>query len=227
MKYFKLVRSGIDTGPFLTEIAANYELWWADTSRQEKIVTQRETQAITLRSHADQASLDSRVRRAKPIAYLGKPSPMSTRFPVASAFVDQLVQSMNGVMGRAVMANLRPHGTVYPHTDDGLYWLLRDRYHLVLKSVAGSPLRAGGEEVRMQPGELWWFDPTVPHEAFNDSEEDRIHIIVDVMSRQSMKTFGKRVARAPIRSLRAFANAAGKRVAWSVRERFPRDPATS
>jgi aspartyl/asparaginyl beta-hydroxylase len=222
VKYFKLVGSGIDTAPFLAEIAANAELWFADTSRQEKIVTQRETQAITLRSHADQASLDSRVRRAKPVAYRGRPSPMSARLPVASAFVDQLAQSTNGVMGRAVMANIRPHGTVYPHTDDGLYWLLRDRYHLVLKSVAGSPLRAGGEEVRMQPGELWWFDPTVPHEAFNDSEEDRIHIIADVLSRQSMKTFRKRLARAPIRSLRAFANATGKRVAWSVRERFPR-----
>ena len=227
MKYFKLIRDGIDTGPFLAEIAANCELWLADTSRQEKIVTQRETQAITLRSHADQASLDSRVRRAKPVAYRGKPSPMSARLPVASAFVDQLAQSMNGLMGRAVMANILPHGTVYPHTDDGLYWLLRDRYHLVLKSVAGSPLKAGGEEVRMRPGELWWFDPTVPHEAFNDSDEDRIHIIADVLSRRSMKTFRKRLARAPLRSLRAFGNATGKRVAWSIRERFPRHSSAS
>jgi hypothetical protein len=220
MQHFKLRTRGIDTRPYLDEIEANPQLWAADTTRQEKIVTQRETQAIGLRSHAPQADLDSRVRRAMPLRYTGQPSALSAYFPLASAFVDELVASMGGRMGRAVMANLKPHGSVYLHTDDGLYWLLRDRYHFVLKSVAGSRLRAGGEEVRMQEGELWWFDPTVPHEAFNDSDENRVHIIVDVLSRQSMRSFRKRLARAPLRSSRAFANAAFKRGAWTLRERF-------
>jgi len=222
VKYFERVAQGIDTAPFLAEIEANAELWLVDASRQEKIVTQRETQSITLRSHADKASLDSRVRRAKPLGYKGQPSEMSARLPVASAFVDELCRSMNGRMGRAVMANLKPHGVVYMHTDDGLYWLLRDRYHLVLKSTRGSRLTAGDEEVRMQAGELWWFDPTVPHQAFNDSDDDRIHIIIDVMSRRSMRAFRRRLMRAPLRSCRAFANAAMKGAALFVRERFAR-----
>ena len=220
MKYFERIAEGIDTSPFLAELAANSELWDVDASRQEKIVTQRETRAITLRSHANQAALDSRVRRAKPLGYKGRPSEMSARLPVASNFVDQLAKDMNGTLGRAVMANIRPHGKVYRHTDDGLYWLLRDRYHLVLKSVAGSRLTAGGEQVLMRAGELWWFDPTVPHEAFNDSDEDRIHIIADVMSPHSMQTFRKRLARSPLKRCRAFANAAFKGAAWTVRERF-------
>ena len=225
MKHFELITDGIDTGPYLAEIAANSELWDEDTSRQEKIVTQRETRTITLRSHADQASLDSRVRRAKPVGYRGKPSAMASRLPLMSAYVDQLVRGMHGVMGRAVMTNLRPHGTIFPHTDDGLYWLLRDRYHLVLKSVAGSHFKAGDEELRMQAGELWWFDPTVRHEAMNDSDEERIHVIVDVMSRHSVgRTFPKRLARAPLRSLRAFASAVGRGAASSIRQRFS-DPA--
>jgi hypothetical protein len=219
MEYFKLVENGIDTGPYLDEITANSELWTVDTSRQEKISKQRETHAIALRSHADYASLDSRVRRAKPVRYRGEPSPMCERLPLASEYVDQLVGSMDGTMGRAVMTNLKPNGTIYPHTDDGLYWLLRDRYHLVLKSAAGSLFKAGGEEVRMQEGELWWFDPTVPHEAFNDSDEDRIHIIVDVLSARSLKTFRKRLARAPGRSLRAFVDAGIRGLAWPIRQR--------
>jgi len=221
MRHFELIQKDIDTRPYLDEITANAELWSMDTSRQEKIVTQRETQTITLRSHAPQASIDSRVRRAKPIGYRGQPSAMASRLPRISAYVDELVRSLDGAMGRAVMTNLRPHGTIHPHTDDGLYWLLRDRYHLVLKSVAGSLFRAGGEEVRIQAGELWSFDPTVLHEAFNDSDEDLIHVIVDVLSPQSMRTFRKRLARAPLKRLRAFADAAGRGVVWSIRERFP------
>ena len=219
MRHFELIQKDIDTRPYLDEITANAELWSMDTSRQEKIVTQRETQTITLRSHAPQASIDSRVRRAKPIGYRGQPSAMASRLPRISAWVDELVRSLDGAMGRAVMTNLRPHGTIHPHTDDGLYWLLRDRYHLVLKSAVGSRFKAGDEELLMHEGQLWWFDPTVRHEAFNDSDEDRIHIIVDVLSRQSMKTFRERLARAPLRSLRAFAHAAVHGVAFSIGDR--------
>ena len=227
MEHFELIAEGIDTRPYLAEIEANAELWTMDTSRQEKITTQRETETITLRSHAPQASIDSRVRRAKPIGYRGEPSDMSARLPLISGFVDRLVESQQGTMGRVVMTKLRPHGQIYRHTDDGLYWLLRDRYHLVLKSVAGSQFKAGGEECRMREGELWWFDPTVPHEACNDSDDYRIHVIVDVRSPESMKTFRSRLARAPLRSLRAFYNAATMATGATFLELIGRSPFTS
>jgi hypothetical protein len=35
MEYFKLVESGVDTGPYLDEITTNSELWYVDTSRRE------------------------------------------------------------------------------------------------------------------------------------------------------------------------------------------------
>ena len=220
MKNLKLVQSGIDTRPFLEEIEANPESWYGDTTRQDLITTQRDTKAIALRAHADTAAQDARVRRAKPFKYLGKPSPMAASFPHACNYVEELVGSMQGTMGRAVLTNLRPQGKICPHIDDGLYWLLRDRYHLVIKSVKGSYFKVGGEEVRMQEGELWWFDPTVSHEAFNDSDQDRIHIIVDVMSKQSMGTFRRRLMRSPLRGVRSFYKAAVRGTAWPIKERF-------
>lgn len=207
MKHFKLVGVGIDVTPYLEEISANSKLWSMDTSRQDHIVKQRETQAMTLRSHAPQAIEDSKARATMPVRYRGLPSEMSSYFPLASRYVDDLTHSMQGAMGRAVIVRLKPTGTIYPHTDDGLYWLLRDRYHLVVKSQNGSHFRAGGEEMRMREGELWWFDPTVPHEAFNDSDEDRIHIIVDILSPHSLRSFVVRMLRAPIRTTRAIGGA--------------------
>lgn len=218
MKHLKLITKNIDVRALVSEIESNSELWYADTSRQEKIPVQRETLAIALRCHAETAGEDSRVRRAKPLGYQGRPTPMSEKFPVTSEYVDELARSMSATMGRCVLARLEPNGTVYPHADDGLYWLLRDRYHLALKSVNGSRFKVGGEEVLMQEGELWWFDHTATHEAFNDSGEDRVHIILDVMSAHSMKTFGQRVLRHPLRVLRAFFNAAVRRVAFPFRQ---------
>jgi hypothetical protein len=43
-------------------------------------------------------------------------------------------------------------------------------------------LGAANEWVRMQPGECWWFDNKVPHEAYNESDDWRIHLIFDVLT---------------------------------------------
>ena len=208
MKHFKRVESGINIKPFIREIDGNHECWNLDSGRQKNKPAQRETQAITIRSCEKTSVLDSKALHLKPIAYRGLPTPMSPLFPIANAFIEQLVSSMNGSFGRAVITQLRPNGTIHPHIDDRLYWLLRDRYHLVIKSSAGSLFRAGGEEVRMHEGELWWFDPTVTHSAYNDSEQGRIHIIVDIMSLHSFGSFLIRLVRAPFRTLHAVGGAA-------------------
>jgi len=221
MKNFRLEAKDLPVDELLAEITANYECWFIDTTRQESIDKQRETHAIALRAHADNAQQDSRVRRAKPLAYTGRRSPMCAKFPTVDAYTESLVSEKRGKVGRVVLTKLRPGGKIYPHTDDGLYWLLRDRYHLVIKSKAGSHFRAGGEEVRMQAGELWWFDPTVEHEAFNDSDEDRIHLIIDMMSRDSLRSFQRRIVRSPWRATRAGVNAVVRSAAWPLRQMFP------
>jgi quercetin dioxygenase-like cupin family protein len=221
MKHFKLVGEGIDISPYLDEIEGNAELWAIDTSRQDNIVKQRETQAMTLRAHAAQAIDDSRARATMPFQYRGRSSEMSVHFPLASAFVDEWTKKEKGVNGRSVIVRLKPQGTIYPHSDDGLYWCLRDRYHLVVKSANGSLFKAGGEEVRMGEGELWWFDPTVEHEAFNDSDEDRIHIIFDVLSVHSLGSFATRFMRAPLRSLRALGGGVTKTIVGLARPQKP------
>ena len=71
---------------------------------------------------------------------------------------------------------------------------MRDRYHLVLRSAAGSWLKAGDEEVRMREGELWWFDNKQMHEAMNDGDQDRIHMIFDLLPRaRAQEVFGENV----------------------------------
>lgn len=65
--------------------------------------------------------------------------------------------------------------------DAGVYYRVRDRFHLVLKSRAGSPLTAGDETVVMREGELWTFDNKAVHEARNPTGEPRVHLIFDVL----------------------------------------------
>ena len=189
MKIFKLIDREIDVDPFVRELSDHPYAWSLDTSRQESVSEHRETDTILIRGQSEQAILDRDARANMAIRYVGRPTSFSPLFPRTSDFVDQLAKKMSGVLGRAVIVRLKPYGQVYQHTDSGLYYELRSRYHLVLKSVAGSRLRSGDEEVRMREGDLWWFENRIPHEAFNDSEEDRIHLIVDVLSPRSILSF--------------------------------------
>ena len=62
-----------------------------------------------------------------------------------------------------------------------MYYRIRDRLHLVLKSADGSPLTAADETVVMREGELWAFNNKVLHSAANPSEHSRAHLIFDLL----------------------------------------------
>ena len=210
MKHFEKIRDGIDIAPYAEELSAHPEVFQKETSRQQRIAVQRETQAALLfgvdvgdadRSKFDYGVLDSRARIGMPIRYRGRPTPESETLPTCAQFVRDLCSEMRGVPGRAVIARLAPDGKIYKHIDDQLYWLLRDRYHLVIKcGEKGTVFRNGDEEACMRLGELWWFDPTVYHEAHNVSGETRIHLLIDILSPHSLGTFLVRASRAPIRT---------------------------
>jgi hypothetical protein len=211
MKHFGKIRDGIDVTPYMEELSAHPEIFEGDASRQKGIPVQRETQAVILfgvdvgdadRSKLDYAFLDTQARIGMPIKYRGRPTPQSEVLPQSTQFIRDLCCEMKGVPGRAVIARLKPDGKIYKHIDDQLYWLLRDRYHLVVKcGEKGTFFRAGDEEVHMRQGELWWFDPTVYHEAQNVSGETRIHLLVDILSPHSLSTYLIRAKRAPVRTV--------------------------
>lgn len=86
-------------------------------------------------------------------------------------------------LGRLLVTRLAPGGRILRHADkDGDYVqaLDRARYHVVLQGLPGSLYVCGNETVCMQTGEVWWFNAHEEHEVVNNSEDDRIHLLVDV-----------------------------------------------
>jgi outer membrane protein assembly factor BamB/orotate phosphoribosyltransferase len=175
MKYFKLVRSGIDVAPLLDEVLSHDEAWLIDTGRQDRIRVQRDTNTIFLRSAVRRADLQVNENQESRL------TPAAELFPQALAFMTEFAQQMECQLSRATIVRLKPHSQVFRHIDEGSYYFLRDRFHLVLKSSLGSVLMSGGEQVRMQEGELWWFDNKQFHESYNESDEWRIHYIFDLL----------------------------------------------
>jgi outer membrane protein assembly factor BamB len=176
MKYFKLIRSGIDVAPLLEEVRSQEQAWLTDTGRQDKIRVQRDTNTIFLSAAVHRPDLHVNENQESRL------TSVSRLFPKALAFMTGFAQEMECQLSRATIVRLKPKSQVFRHLDEGSYYFLRDRFHLVLLSAAGSVLMSGGEQVRMQEGELWWFDNKQYHESYNESDQWRIHYIFDLLS---------------------------------------------
>ncbi|MCV3271297.1 aspartyl/asparaginyl beta-hydroxylase domain-containing protein [Roseobacter sinensis] len=177
MKYFKCLKSDIDPAPFLEEIGSISDAWDLSTGRQDKIAVQREAKAIPLRG-LRKSAIRGRARRD---VHESRWTTGSAQYPVARAFLESFAKEQASILGRAKIVCLPAGKRVYPHIDRGEYYRVRNRYHLVLTSTHGSWMKAGDEEVRMQQGELWWFDNDQMHEANNDGDQDRVHMIFDML----------------------------------------------
>lgn len=81
-------------------------------------------------------------------------------------------------ISRAAFFRLEIGGSMGSHTDDGKYYLTRDRYHFALQ---GEYLyEVDGEEHIITPGTFFWFDNKKVHSAQNIADVDRITFVFDV-----------------------------------------------
>jgi Aspartyl/Asparaginyl beta-hydroxylase len=169
-----LMLATVQVEPLLEELSQVSEDEWLQNSRHN-IAVQRETRSIELFCRV--ASNVSNKHNQ-----YTKRCDTAARFPRLMGWLDDFASSIgNGTLQLARIVRLQPHGQVYPHFDRGLYYLIRDRYHLVLKSPSGSKMKCLNQTSIWQPGQVWWFNNHVTHEAFNDGDEERIHVIFDVL----------------------------------------------
>ncbi len=165
LRNFRLIRRNVDVNGILGELGNQPNIWNIDTSRQDNIGVLSQTKAVVVLSYTEPASLDKEKRDSFPqcVLYVGRKNSHTADFPVTCRFAKAVARARAGLLGRVAMAELCPHGEIGRHVDVGMYYKLRSRYHLVLKSPAGSRMVSGDEQVTMHEGELWWFNNRLPN----------------------------------------------------------------
>jgi aspartyl/asparaginyl beta-hydroxylase (cupin superfamily) len=174
---FALLKSGIDVDTLLADVDSQPDLWDLETGRQDRLKVQRETANIPLRGAQKPFPEGVSGNDVHP----SRKSVLADRCPKIYRWLEECAQQLDGELCRATVVRLNPHGKVYRHIDVGEYYKVRDRYHLILRSPGGSEMLCGDERVIFHEGELWWFNNKAPHEAFNHSDEGRIHLIFDLL----------------------------------------------
>lgn len=151
--------------------------WLVNTNRQNTIEAQKQTENIFLRkAKAIEGLTDINHNQEVRTTSLAL-----DHYPKTLEFLNNFALNVGaGKLERAMIVNLKPYSEIGSHIDGGLYYLFRDRYHLVLKSN-GSLMQVHNEQSTWHEGEMWWFQNKLFHQAFNNSNENRIHIIFDVL----------------------------------------------
>ena len=176
---FFFIEKGVDTRPFLREI----ETHGKDVPQYQKPPAHREAKHIGLRRA---------VRIAGENVYHGNirdtaPTARYALFSHTREWLEDFAKRHDAALERVQIAILKPQGKIFPHWDEGSYYLARERYHLVLQSE-GSRLKIGGQSGLFHEGEVWWINNRRIHAFFNDSETtERIHLIFDLLPNSIIK----------------------------------------
>lgn len=178
MNNFQRLATGVNVIPLMNAIIRDSALWNQNTLRtQHPGTAHAQVDDIWLRFN--EIEEDELLKVADDTECVNYPAWWA--LPQARDLIFNLMRVVEGErLGRVLVTRLRPGARVTPHCDGGAPATYYDRFHIVLHSRPGCVFRAGDEHVNMLTGEVWWFDNTKEHEVVNDSDDDRIHLIVDI-----------------------------------------------
>ena len=159
------------------ELRANEDCWLLDTSRQDKIACQRDTQTIFLRVAA--TAQTPGIPTAS--VHASRDSKVSIKFPRTMAWLADVLHPLGGEPGRAMLVRLKPSGQIFRHIDRGDYYQVRHRFHVMLNAPEGCWLECGGERWATRTGQIIWFDNKCPYEEGNPSGEWSVRMIVNIL----------------------------------------------
>lgn len=105
--------------------------------------------------------------------------PVLEHLPAAKELAENLGQKLGATaLGGILITRLSPGCQVYPHIDRGWHAETYEKAAIQLKGCADQAFCFQDGELSAEDGESYWFHNTVPHWVRNDSDRERITLIV-------------------------------------------------
>lgn len=87
----------------------------------------------------------------------------------------------SGEVGRSMLVKLPAGKNIDKHFDGGSYLSIAKRHHIPVITNDKVWFIIDGEKKHLGVGEIWEIDNTREHEVQNLGNEDRVHLIVDII----------------------------------------------
>lgn len=81
-------------------------------------------------------------------------------------------------LGGVLITRLPPSGIIYPHTDSGWHAEYYSKYYVPIQNERGAILAFNSGIINPNVGDVWQFDNSVAHWVENNSNIDRIAMII-------------------------------------------------
>lgn len=189
MNHFRVI-AHVDTFELTASLRDRIKEFDAMTLRQDYPGSaHRDTRSIFLRGPAmnDEWPADQKIRTwFADVPHVDYPiaSDWPEVWPFMRAVADSVFAYRPGagtpVLGKVMVIELKPGGSLAWHVDQGPYSQATTRFHLPLVTNPQAWMYSGGEQAHLPVGALTWFDTSVPHSAVNLGAEPRYHLVVDV-----------------------------------------------
>lgn len=173
MRHFLKIADNVDVGPIMASLSAKPHLWNANDLRT--------TYPGSPHAEADDIwCLFNDPTSDVMNGLIVQPYDGWNELPIRDIVLN-LMRRVNGVhLGRVVITRLAPGKKITPHVDEGAPVEYFSRYQIVLRSRPGSIMQIGEEVIQFADGECWWIDNRAEHSVTNNSDDDRIVMIVDI-----------------------------------------------
>lgn len=158
------------------EISKFNDEWLFDTSRQDKNVTHKNTHMYPLvysdYSWQPGTKLD--------ISVINTMKSISAREEL-NQIVDFLEKRFNGKLCRAEIVKMDPNIKIRKHVDGGSFLQYARRCHVSVITNENVFFTVLDNTVNMKSGRVYEINNSLPHSVENNSSEERVHIILDIM----------------------------------------------
>lgn len=99
--------------------------------------------------------------------------------PGIKEMCDKLMSFLDGErLGGVLITKLPPGGKIQPHTDAGWHASYYDKYFIPIKNDKGAKFCFDNGEINPEEGDVWAFRNDVTHWVENNSDSDRVAMIV-------------------------------------------------
>lgn len=172
MKPIRLLSSGINVQPLRDALAANPQLWDRNTARTES------------KDSPHHGLSDIWARFADPATMAPDGSHDSIWYEPANVLpvrelVFPLMAAVRGErLGGVLITKIRPGQVCKPHTDPGWHARYYDKFAIQIEAAPEQAFHFEDASLVTAPGDVFWFDNSHTHWVTNDSNVDRITMIV-------------------------------------------------
>jgi hypothetical protein len=94
-------------------------------------------------------------------------------------YMRQVLASFDEVLGRSRLMKLAAGAEVALHVDFNYHWYSRVRIHIPIITNSDVTFFCADQKTNMAAGESWIFNAWRRHRVTNESNQDRIHLVID------------------------------------------------